>query len=71
MNIPPEQWAEASGGYVVDGQGRLWQIIGFIDRPAVILDPVRTRDGNDQRQRETIVMGAPVSDHYTRLVPQP
>jgi hypothetical protein len=44
VKIAKEDWAAASGSIVQDAEGRLWRIVGFIDEPAVILDPVIERD---------------------------
>lgn len=74
MNIPHEKWSQASGGYVLDAQGKLWRIVGFIDRPAIVLDPVRISDpaedapAGDVRQRETVIMGTPHSKDFQWLV---
>lgn len=71
MNIKHDEWAEASGGYVQDTTGKLWRIIGFIDHPAVILDPVaEVSDLYDERQRQTVIMGSVQSEEFTRLVPE-
>ncbi len=73
MNIPHEEWQEAAGGLVQDAQGHLWRIVGFIDRPAVLLNPVTTQEEVDRaeppRPQMTVIMGSPVSEEYTRLVP--
>lgn len=72
MIIAPDQYSAASGSYVQDEQGQLWQIVGFIERPAVILDPIPAEPapGELGRQRQTIVMGSPLSEKFTRLVPE-
>lgn len=63
MNIPRDEWAKASGSYVQDDRGNLLQIIGFIDRPAVIMRPV-IGDGHQIVQ----IMGSETSKQYHRLV---
>jgi hypothetical protein len=76
LDIPSAQWSEASGGYVVDERGQLWRIVGFIDRPTVILDPVRvlpepgTVTVTDKRQRQYLIMGSPNSKEFQRLIPE-
>jgi len=71
MNIPQSEWAEASGSLVQDANGKLWRIIGFIDRPAVLLDPVElVGEEESDRSRQTLIMGSPLSREYVRLVPQ-
>ena len=72
MEIPRDEWAEASGKLVEDDEGHLWRIIGFIDQPTVILAPVKTAASSMQRidDRTTAyeVMGSPNSKRYHRLV---
>lgn len=68
LTIPHDQWAEASGGLVEDDRGGLWRIVGFIDRPAVMLDPVKLAGEDDDRQRQVLVMSAPITAEYHRLV---
>jgi hypothetical protein len=70
MEIKQDDWQDASGSYVQDTTGRLWRIIGFIDRPAVILDPVAGDDQFDERRRQTVIMGSLQSQEFTRLVPE-
>jgi hypothetical protein len=40
MNIDRKDWQKASGGLVEDDHGNLWRIAGFIDSPAVVLNPI-------------------------------
>jgi hypothetical protein len=66
MEIKREDWEEASNGIVEDRHGGLWRIIGFLDRPTVILDPVRPSAPMKELMpdRQYVVMGSPVSDDY-------
>jgi hypothetical protein len=66
MRIPKDRWEEASNGIVRDKRGELWRIIGFIDRPAVIM---RAIDPEADRQELVMIMGSPISDGYEWLVP--
>lgn len=65
LDIPFDQWAEHSGSYVIDSYGSYWQILGFIDRPAVIIELVSAT-----RRRETIIMGSEQSRGYDVLAPK-
>ena len=72
MNIPRNEWQDASGKLVEDDNGQLWRVIGFIDQPTVILEPVKLQ-GNpmqqtDTRQRAYEVMGSETSKRFHRLV---
>ena len=70
LDIPREEWAEASGSYVEDNSGRLWRIIGFIDSPTVILDPVNICNHDSiepERVRQYLVMGSRNADEFHRL----
>jgi hypothetical protein len=69
VNIPHSEWPEAAGKLVQDDRGGLWRIIGFIDRPAVILDPVViVGENEDDRTRQTLIMDSPLSREFRRLV---
>ncbi len=71
MNIPPQEWQDASGKLVEDDSGKLWRIIGFIDKPTVILEPVKLQghpmQQADDRQRAYEVMGSETSKRFHRL----
>jgi hypothetical protein len=71
VNIPESEWHEAAGKLVQDERGGLWRIVGFIDRPTVILDPVViVGENEDDRTRQTLIMDSPLSREFKRLVPQ-
>lgn len=67
MNILPEDWQSTSGTYAQDRAGDVWRIIGFIDRPAVILE--RLGEASPP-VRETVIMGSPHSKEWVRLIPE-
>ncbi len=73
MIIPREEWG-SENRLVIDDQGKLWRIIGFISDPAVILDPVIEKGAEapwiEERQRMTIVMGSNQSKDFRRLIPE-
>lgn len=69
-------------GVWIDDNGAAWRVIGLIDRPAVILHRLRTlneengaryRDGpqHPQTEERVLVLGSPLAETYTRLVPDP
>jgi hypothetical protein len=67
MNIDRKDWQKASGGLVEDDHGNLWRIAGFIDSPAVVLNPL-----NDEcRHQKTIIMGSALSNEYHWLRREP
>lgn len=72
MEIREEDWAEASGGVAQDGHGGIWRIIGFINQPAVILEPVdmlaQEMSGGGQR---AVIMGTEHSENWAWLRRQP
>jgi hypothetical protein len=67
VKIQRDDWGRASGSLVIDGNAQLWRIVGFIDQPAVILDPVRIEGQDDKRQRDTVIMGCVNSEDLTWL----
>jgi hypothetical protein len=71
VRIPHDEWSEASGKLVEDDDGKLWRIIGFIDQPTVILDPVMIHGETDLRTRAYEVMGSLNSKRFHRLVRTP
>lgn len=76
MQIPESEWADAAGSYVIDASGNLWRIVGFVDRPTVILDPVKPQSSpgvvamKDDRKRQYLVMGSSNSTGFRRLIPE-
>lgn len=72
MKIAREDWPTASGGIVQDTDGRLWRIVGFIDQPAVVMEPVIERDvaHADDRRQIVEIMGCPNSERFHRLIPE-
>lgn len=63
MIIKREDWAAASNGIVEDRQGGLWRIIGFLDRPTVILEPIPANELTSP-PRQYVVMGSPNSEDF-------
>lgn len=71
MNISPDDWKAASGSYVEDDSGELWRLIGFIDRPAMILSPIKMAGAPhaqlDGRSQMTVIMGSEQSKQFHLL----
>lgn len=71
MKIQAEEWQSASGSYVEDDNRQLWQLVGFIDQPAMILAPVKIQGSPmskaDNRTQQVIIMGSKLSEQFHLL----